>query len=215
MKPIEGKFLRDYSLLDLATEKVRDVWPNQPRPWAQTVLKKDTSSAESHFLYTLAKEQGPGNYADLGCLLGGSSATMAHALEETAGGIIYAVDYFGDGPVGEDVSANMRAPRAIQRYFEKTFSKVALRICKGSTAEHASLIHEKFQGIFIDAGHDYENCKQDFELWGPKVAVGGWVAFHDTNFLGVDQVIREVDPKKWKLIKHVYSTKAYRKVRAS
>lgn len=33
--------------------------------------------------------------------------------------------------------------------------------------------------LFIDAAHDYENARRDFDLWSPLVVSGGTVAIHD------------------------------------
>lgn len=33
--------------------------------------------------------------------------------------------------------------------------------------------------VFIDANHSYEGCRQDLELWAPKVRPGGVIAGHD------------------------------------
>lgn len=203
-------FERDTDLLDFASEKKRDVFGIEPTPWDKVTLRKHTTSAESHLLYKLAKEQGPGNYADLGCLYGGSAATIAHGLEEAGGGFIYCVDYFGTGPWQDPGVTG--APDLINDYFTKTFKQVKHQICAGPTADWSSRLQVPLQGIFIDAGHDYENCKRDWELWNSKVVPGGWVAFHDTNFTGVNKVLNEIDLSKWQFIRQVFSIKVYRKI---
>ena len=40
-------------------------------------------------------------------------------------------------------------------------------------------LHAPYDWLFIDAGHLYEEVKADWESYGPMVAPGGIVAFHD------------------------------------
>lgn len=35
--------------------------------------------------------------------------------------------------------------------------------------------------VFIDAGHSYENVKEDITSWFPKIKIGGFIAGHDYN----------------------------------
>lgn len=46
---------------------------------------------------------------------------------------------------------------------------------------------------FIDADHSYEACKEDLELWAPKVRAGGIVAGHDYGAIwpGVVEAVHE------------------------
>lgn len=58
--------------------------------------------------------------------------------------------------------------------------------------------------VFIDGDHSYTAVKKDFELWFPKVAVGGVMAFHDsTNWPGPKKVTRD----------YVYFSKQFKHVR--
>lgn len=55
--------------------------------------------------------------------------------------------------------------------------------------------HGQFDMIFIDAMHDYENCKQDILRWWPRVKDGGILAMHDVghaDFPGVKSAVDEV-----------------------
>ena len=208
---MEDKYKRDPNLLDFKTEKVRDVFPKEEKPWTKCKLKRHTTSAESHLLYKLAKDGGPGNYADVGCLFGGSTSSFGHGLE--AGGhtgTIYAVDYFGTGP--ENDPGVLAAPVAIEKYFLDTFKKATVKICIGTSVDWSQKLDIKFNGVFIDADHCYEHCSQDIAAWGPKIEKGGFMCFHDTNFLGVDKAIKELDPKIWRFEQHIFSIKVFRRL---
>jgi len=52
----------------------------------------------------------------------------------------------------------------------------------------------RFGLIWIDGNHSYEAVRMDFEDWFPRLAVGGWVAIHDTvnNFAGPTRLTREL-----------------------
>lgn len=49
--------------------------------------------------------------------------------------------------------------------------------------------------LFIDAAHDYENARRDYDLWSPYVETGGIIAFHDYGNprwpQGVTKVVNE------------------------
>lgn len=47
--------------------------------------------------------------------------------------------------------------------------------------------------IFIDAAHDYENVKNDLNVWWPKLKVGGTFAGHDWHYSqdGVQRAVKE------------------------
>ena len=205
------RYARDPNLLDFATEKARDVFPNEERPWTKCPLKKHTSSAETHLLFKLAKEGGPGNYADVGSLFGGSTATLGHGVAASGNpGTIYSVDYFGTGPGNDPGVAS--APENIKRYFKTMLPSVPVVICPGDSATWGKRFNLEFSGVFIDADHSYESCKADVLAWGPKVKIGGWIAFHDTNFTGVDAVVKQLDLKVWKFERQVFSIKVFRRL---
>lgn len=59
---------------------------------------------------------------------------------------------------------------------------------------------EKFDLLLIDANHDYEFVKKDFENYSPMVRSGGVIFFHDTENIhsGAGKVFKEIDyPEKF------------------
>lgn len=55
--------------------------------------------------------------------------------------------------------------------------------------------NEQFDFLLIDAGHDYESCKSDFDNYTPMVRSGGVVFLHDTvnQNAGVSKLWSEID----------------------
>lgn len=51
----------------------------------------------------------------------------------------------------------------------------------------------ELDGVFIDAAHDYENCKADIAAWLPKVKEGGFIGGHDADSEGVQKALSEFD----------------------
>lgn len=204
---------REASRIDFKTEKVRDTeWRKDPKPWTQFGDRKLSTSGESHLIYHYAKTLGGGRYADVGSFRGASAAAMGHGLQ--AGGHygrVYAVDYFAETGDSAHCCPNADTPGILSTYYREQLPEVDLVICKGHTGEWARKVHGPFRFVFIDADHSYEGCKADTEAWSVHIPVGGVMAFHDTDFDSVDQVIREL-PSCWKLERHVFTTKAFRRV---
>jgi len=55
----------------------------------------------------------------------------------------------------------------------------AILVQGASVAVAETVVDNSLDFVYIDAGHEYEDIKADFEAWLPKVRVGGIVSFHD------------------------------------
>lgn len=71
----------------------------------------------------------------------------------------------------------------------------------GRVEAHAAFSHDAVAAfdrpiglLWIDGDHTYEGVRRDFEDWFPKLAVGGWLAFHDTvnHWHGPTRLVREL-----------------------
>ena len=190
------------------TSKVRDTrWKDAEKPYLDIQSKTAVSSGEAHLLYDMAKRLGSGNYANLGVAAGKSVGCLAWGLKYSKHkGKVYAVDYFG-------WAQERFQPEGLRKTLKDVIEYV--EFCKGYTHEWAPrLAHLKFRGMFIDADHNYETCKADWELWNPMIEVGGEVAFHDTHKNTVDKVVREhIDYTCWKQVDHIYSIKLFKRLK--
>jgi len=109
---------------------------------------------------------------ELGTYKGRSLAAM---LLENPTAKAWAVDWFGDmsargykGATEEEMRANL--------------AKLGLKpagVISATTNDAAPLFTGRVELLHIDAGHSYEECRDDLANWVPKVLPGGAVCIHD------------------------------------
>ena len=96
-----------------------------------------------------------------------------------------------------------------ERLVENTKNWEVNLICKSSLAASLTFPNYFFDFIYIDASHKYEDIKNDILVWMPKLKVGGLIAGHDYNWLGVAKAVNELLParnlegRNWSFIKHI------------
>lgn len=177
------------------------------------------TEAEGRALYELAKATPDTcEVVELGSYKGRSTICLAqghplvwtvdHWLGETLDGGVGAVQFFDHiaGTYQPDFNANLK------RY------GVRERVCAvdSDTADAASRLSGRRIGLlFIDAAHDYPAVHRDFAAWEPLLAEnGGVIAFHDSHFPGVAQVIEDAQQLGWRAFGATDSLTAMRKDQA-
>jgi predicted O-methyltransferase YrrM len=103
-------------------------------------------------------------------------------------GLIYGVDIWNDF-------------ESEKKSLEITKSENRKLVTGYSTEVAKTFEDESLDFVYIDAAHDYENVKADFEAWYPKVRKGGMFMGHDYGLNGdcegVKQYIDELINKGW------------------
>lgn len=66
--------------------------------------------------------------------------------------------------------------------------------------------------LFIDAGHNYEAVRRDFEFWSPFVAPGGYIVFDDVpDWQGPTRLITEL-PKWFRFLNAKHNLMAFQRI---
>lgn len=150
-------------------------------------------------------------------------STRALADNQPEGGILYAVDTWAGTPgpnecgqllqgkpedwlfnqfranIGEDLFHTEETVTEdgitypVIRYRVRPYRATSL---EGADYLCGSCYQNRFDMIFLDAAHDYENVKADILAWRQYLAPGGLLCGHDFGgpFRGVEQACRELIP---------------------
>ncbi len=127
---------------------------------------------EGMLLYVLARRSAAlGDIVEIGAYKGRSTWYLARALEDA-------------GSPHRVISIDPHeAPEQRQAYFETLErhglgGRVDARV--GYSHELKPAVSGPIGMLWIDGDHAYDAVREDFEDWFPKLAVGGWLAMHDT-----------------------------------
>lgn len=134
-----------------------------------------------------------GTIIELGVWKGRSLCSVADIIQRKRL-TVYAVDTF-QGTPGEELAHLEAKEGNLQEIFEANMLEagVRARVYAMTTHEAASLIHDTFDLIFIDADHSYAGVQMDISDWLPKCR--GVIAGHDLNEKAVARAVNEAFPK--------------------
>lgn len=167
-------------------------------------------------LYDIAAGPMPGEIAvELGAWKGKSAVWIAAAFADRGRGRLHAVDTWA-GTETEPQHAELLAgydEGALEREFRGHMERCGVgdRVeAIRATTRDAALAwkHGVSIGLLhVDAGHEYEHVREDFELWAPLVLPGGYIVFDDVpSWEGPSRVVGELPrwyvpvahaPNKW------------------
>ena len=138
-----------------------------------------------------------GQFVEIGCWKGKSSAYMAEKIYNSGKNItFYCVDTW-EGTVTED--HHQKDAAVIEGKLFDVFRKnmsvfddmyIPLRMTSLKAAD--MFMDQWFDFVYIDASHEYQDVKDDINAWLPKVKKGGIIAGDDYNSPQVQQAVHEV-----------------------
>jgi glycosyltransferase involved in cell wall biosynthesis len=135
--------------------------------------------------YVAATLPHDGVFVEVGAWKGKSAIYLADRLADLGRRVsIFAVDTFeGDSDTGKrDVFGEFTQNVGDRLIFER----------RKTSLEAASDAPDRaFEGVFIDAAHDYESVKADIAAWLPKLKPGGFFGGHDIDTPGVKRAVDE------------------------
>jgi len=145
---------------------------------------------EMAFLYMAAKRCSKGCIVELGSWQGLSTIFLSKGTEAGFKRTVYAID-----PHTSTLIHRLNEQEDTFRSFKTTcdiFHLGNVQPLRTYSYEAVKTWEEPIGLLFIDADHEYEPVKQDFEQWYPHILKGGMIIFHDFDKPGVCQVVQQV-----------------------
>ena len=140
---------------------------------------------EGACLYGLGRRsEALGDAVEIGAFRGRSTWYLARALEDASSQHrVVSIDPHLEGTAA-DFAANAEESGLAHRIDART----------GYSHDLVGAVAGPIGLLWIDGDHSYAAAKRDFDDWFPRLAVGGWVAFHDTVNLwyGPTRLVREL-----------------------
>jgi len=184
-------------------------------------IKGWVHAADGYLLYRLARDaDGTGAIVEIGSWMGLSTAWLAAGSKAAGREPVHAVDVFDGGAMLQDQAVVKDEGTTYHHFVEHLEAEGLFDHVRPVVAESAAAARAWAGGairlLFIDGDHRYESVKQDFELWSPHVAIGGYVVFDDAteHYPGVVQWTDEVraDAAHWHYQQRTASTETFRKI---
>lgn len=109
---------------------------------------------------------------------------------------LYAIDPWKNGYAPGDVCSDEYPMDVVESNFDLRTKKYSVILKQKTTSKE--FVNEIEDGsldfVYVDGDHSYDSCKEDIELWLPKIKKGGIIAGHDylaACFLGVVNAVNE------------------------
>lgn len=146
------------------------------------------------FLYERGKQYK--HILELGSWKGRSTHALLTGNSKIEGGTVTSVDTFGGSSDVRDFTNHLAKQEDIYGTFMKNVGHFPnLKVHRMTGVEGSKLYPDQhFDMVFIDAGHTYEEVKEDIACWAPKVKKGGLLAGDDylpNTWMGVCQAVDE------------------------
>lgn len=128
-----------------------------------------------------------GNFLEIGCYKGKSTACMANLILMSKKDVkIHVIDTFaGDDNCGfDDIYDQFMANI-------KPYSHIIGSVRRGTSYHMSQDNADYFDAIYIDASHKYDDVLRDIDSWLPFVTLGGCMGGHDYNWSSVHKAVNE------------------------
>lgn len=136
--------------------------------------------------------------------IGSWRGRSARAFAENTPGMLFCVDTWADNAYGiegwwteNDGPDFCNHPNWLWNEFHKNtgdlVNVIPIRMASTQAADVCARMGLKFDLIFIDAGHFYENVRDDIAAWNPLLRKGGVICGHDYGHVPDCGVVRAVD----------------------
>lgn len=132
---------------------------------------------EVYLAYLAMSCTGEGVIVEIGSYLGRSAVSLGLGSLQGSRTMVFTYDHFLGDPFME-VSPSQFA--TLQRNIQSSGVASIVIPSNVPSSEAAKSFSDPIELLFVDANHAFEEVENDFNLWSPKVIVGGTVAFHDT-----------------------------------
>ena len=160
---------------------------------APVAIPEVTDLAGYDALLALIEREGlarrPGDFLEIGCLLGGGTAKLAK-LAASVGKQVWVVDVFDPS---FDVTKNLAGDRMSDLYRDYLRAQTQEQVFRQVTAPWAGSIQVlkqdsmkvrfpdglRFVFAFVDGHHDPKWVRSDFATVWKRLHAGGWAGFHD------------------------------------
>lgn len=169
---------------------------------------------EAALLYRMAASvPANGTIVELGSYQGKSTLELAQGAKVSSA-VVYTIDshdYYEAGGTDFGPADN----RAFINNIAKHNAGDVVRVINLRSAQVAKSWDEPVDFLFIDASHEYEDVKDDFERWSPFVGQTGKIAMHDTSghFEGVSRFVDEMlAAGEWQRVALVDATSIFERV---
>ena len=152
------------------------------------------SPAELNLLSSLAADLPSGSrWAEIGTLCGRSLLGVGLAISENSELVSIDVNW------GSELRAGVSTHDVFHEIAASRGEGLTLHALRAASHRAVQTFRDGwFDVVFIDAAHDYENVRQDIELWLPKVKPGGLLCGHDffRDWPGVIRAVNELLPQR-------------------
>lgn len=142
-----------------------------------------------------------GVFVEIGCWKGKSTAFLLEEVQkDNLPRKIYVIDNFKGSTnteIEREVYANVNSSHLYNEFIDNInyVSKFLTSVYRSESDIAADLFSNNSVDVcFIDAGHSYENVRNDITAWLPKIKKGGMLAGHDYNesWPGVIQAVNKL-----------------------